>query len=217
MAFRIRFYGSHSKKEELLDLAYVGRCVDAAEIANREVFRFYRKYPEFTVKLFYSRTMYDREMKRKTPRWEHCSTSKRCIAIFAPSAYERETTQRLRIYRKTLMHEVSHVFYMQAVGAFTPLWLLEGLAMNTEKRDYAREFKWNGSPKVEFLFFAKHPKDDGETKEFYRSSYLMTKALIKRMGIRYLMALLLKYSQNPVRVNYERLFVKRVIEEQRNY
>lgn len=204
MAYQVVLLGGSNLKVMRNDRMLVERYAKCACNVSQKIFNDTRV--KFTIKLFYSRALYDKEMHRKTPRWEHAASDKNRVAIFAPSVYERATSQNLDMYKATLIHEISHIFYMQTMGTYTPRWLLEGLAMNIEGRDYRKEYGWSGDPRVDHLYFAKHGKTDKDISEFYRSSYLFTRIIINRIGLYGLSKLLLKYSTHPVKDNYERLF-----------
>lgn len=204
MTYRVVLLGGSNLKDMRNDRMLTERYAKLACNINRRIFNDART--KFTIKLFYSRALYDKEMHRKTPNWEHCATDKNRVAIFAPSVYEKATSQKFGIYKATLIHEISHIFYMQTVGTYTPRWLLEGLAMNIEGRNYRKEFGWRGDPRVDHLYFAKRGKTGKDIIEFYRSSYLFVRMIINRIGWKGLSKLLLKYSAHPVKGNYERLF-----------
>ncbi len=206
MAYTIQFIGVNDKKDKEHDKQYVESCARAAYKINKKIFAFYKKEPTFQIKLFYSRKLYDLEMKAKTEKWHHAAANKHRIAIFAPSVYEKETSYKLRIYKATIVHEMSHVFYRQSVGAFTPRWLLEGLAMNIEGRDYIRERGWRGKPKPNHLYFTKYGETNQDVNEFYRSSYLITKLIIKKIGLKGVTGLLVKYARSPIKRNYKKVF-----------
>jgi hypothetical protein len=153
--------------------------------------------------LFYTRKDFSDRRGWKTRRWEHAFAEKDMIGIFAPSVYERLTSYKFVRYESTIVHETCHVYYMNIVHNFTPKWLAEGLATNLEQYDYG----WRGKPRVDHLYFMKIPFGEDEL-EFYRSGYLITHMLIRKLGMKRLMSLIREYARKPVKTNYERLFDK---------
>ncbi len=191
-----------STKLKSSDKQFVTKCIKHAYVSNQKLFPHLS--PNFYVLLFYSRKAFDKERECKTARWEHAFANKKRIAIFAPSVYERLTSHKLREYCPTITHELSHIFYMNLVKTYTPRWLLEGLAMNMDGRKYL----WHGKFDTKYLYFSKINYE--YIGKFYRSSYLMTKSLIKKKGKIELMRLISLYAKNPVKNNYLRLFNKEI-------
>ena len=210
MAYSIKGYGVESsvknqaKREQ--DMQIVEKYVKYAYELNKKIFAFCDIEPDFKVLLYYTRKSFE-EGGRRTKRWEFAAANKNRIGIFAPSVLEKKTTQKLSIYKSTFIHEISHIFYMQCVGTYTPRWLMEGLAANIEERDYCKEFGWHGKPKPAYLNFAvSNESNDQNALEYARSSYLMVKIIIKKIGLKGIMVLIAKYAKHPVKKNYEKLF-----------
>ena len=205
MGYVIKCYGARDGGKAKHDWLVVEKYVKHAYKLNKTLFAFCKTEPNFRIELHYTRKSFEGN-NGKTEKWEFAAANKKRISIFAPSVLEKKTTQMLDIYPNTLIHEISHIFYMQCIGTYTPRWLMEGLAANVDGRNYLKEFKWQGKPNRKYLYFSKSAKSNEEVMEFSKSNYLMVKIIIKTIGLSGLMSLLAKYAEDPVKKNYEKLF-----------
>lgn len=163
--------------------------------------------PLIKIKLVYTRKDFDMEWGSKTERWLCAMANKNRIVVFAPSVFERLTDYKISYYTQTLIHEINHTFYETLVGAYKPVWFMEGLAMVM-----AGGRNWRGKIDPKYLFYTYRNKDmTGEiAKQFYRNSYLMVKKLIKMNGKDNVIKFLKRYKKSPNARNYLR-FKKSII------
>lgn len=135
--------------------------------------------------------------------------NKERIFIFAPSVWGR-LADTPHSFEQILTHEMNHVFYMNFVGAHTPQWLIEGIAMLVDGT--GKNMRWKGMPKIEYCAFSLKERwriqsgSNADASEFYRSSYLVTKKLVDRMGIEGLVRALRSYAKRPTKINSRKLF-----------
>ena len=195
------------KQEDMLhDTKVAEASLEKAYLLNELMFPGTK--PQFKLVLCYTRKSYDGELKRRTQRWESGMSNKKRIITFAPSVYNRITNNKMGFYQ-VVLHETNHIFYMNFVGAFTPQWLMEGVASLVDGSD--KYYKWTGKPDINSLAFSlkgsdRRGKKDFDITEFYRSSYLATKRIVNEIGVKRLISLLKEYSKQPIKKNYERLF-----------
>jgi hypothetical protein len=166
--------------------------------------------PKFTLMLCYSRKSYDKEVERKTRRWESGVSNKRRVVTFAPSAYEKLTNNKMS-FEQIIIHEVNHIFYMDFVRVPTPQWLVEGIASLVDGS--SKHWPRHGKPRIDHLYYSLRETNrggltDADITEFYRSSHIVTKRLVRKLGLNGLRSLLLRYSKRPTRLNYKKLFAE---------
>lgn len=195
-------------RETANDIAIVQKCLKRACAADEA--RFHMKTPRFWLWLCYTRKDYDKEVKRRTRRWESAVANKRRVMIFAPSVYTKLTNNTMS-FDEAVMHEVNHVFYMNFIGANTPQWLLEGIATLVDGSD--RTHNWKGRPKMDRLYFSsketnRKGKSDADIAGFYRSAHLATIGITRKIGMNGLISLLKTYSKNPKKATYLKLFAQ---------
>ncbi len=172
--------------------------------------KFWKIDVAIKIKPVYSRADFDKQAGYKTKTWNCAFTSdQKIIVIFAPSVFERLTSHKLSGYLQTLIHEMNHIFYMNFVGTCTPIWLFEGLAMNMDELE---DKKCSGQINAAYLRYSFSKEDlkesDGDAKEFYRNSYLATRLLIKKRGIRAIMGFLKNYRKHRTKKTYDVLYKK---------
>jgi len=98
---------------------------------------------------------------------------------------------------------MNHLFYQKIIGTGKPIWLSEGLALNIDGSKCP--YKEKVDPKVLYYSFEKN-KIFKNANKFYIHSFLATRYLLKSIGKTKLINLLKKYSKDPKRENYIRIF-----------
>lgn len=178
----------------------LGRYIKEAYEVNKN---FWKIDIPIKVKPVYSREDFNKEAGYATRKWNCAFTSdEKIIVIFAPSVFGRLTSHKLSSYLQVLIHETNHIFFMNLVGACTPLWLFEGLAMEMAGQDKRRR----GQANVKYLRYSFAPENfeesDEDAEQFYRSSYLFTHMLIKKKGLRAIMDFLNSYKKYRTEKTY---------------
>ena len=171
--------------------------------------KFWRANVPIKVKPIYSRADFNRECGYVTRKWNCAMTNNReVIIIFAPSVFEQLTNHKLSSYLQILIHEINHIFYDNFVGTYTPVWLSEGLAMNIAGQGK----RYRGKIENKYLRYSFTKQDFGESDEaarqYYRNSYLFTRLLIKKKGIRAIMSFLRSYRKHKTKKVYTTLYKK---------
>ena len=102
--------------------------------------------PKFNVQLVYSREELNRLWGSETQDFVAAFVKDDKLVIFAYSVFNKETKWEKKEFYRTLIHEISHLFYQELRDdAYDPLWLSEGLATfmqhNKNKSNYKNKLK----------------------------------------------------------------------------
>ena len=171
--------------------------------------KFWKMNVLIKVKLIYSRADFNRDWGGTTRKWNCAFTSdQKVIVIFAPSVFGRLTDHKPSEYSQILTHEMAHIFYMNFVSTYTPVWLGEGLAMYVAGQGK----RYRGKISGKYLRYSFTKKDLGESdkdaRQFYRNSYLSVYLLIKKRGVRAIMNFLKSYRKHRTEEAYITLYKK---------
>lgn len=87
------------------------------------------------IKLVYSRQEYERDVKRKTERWEIAYTWDNFFIIFHPNVIESETNHNKDEFGKILIHEITHTI-INSINQNLLCWINEGVALYVAGQTY---------------------------------------------------------------------------------
>jgi len=192
------------KNISIADKKKFAGCIKSAYKIDR---KFWGTDAPIKIKPIYSRSDFSREWGGTTRKWQCAFTSdKKVIVIFAPSVFGKLTNHKPSEYLQILIHEMNHIFYMDFVGATTPVWLLEGLAMYVSGQGKRYKGKSNGKY-LRYSFTKKDLKEsDEDARQYYRNSYLFTSILLKQKGKNTIIDFLKKYRKHRTKENYKALY-----------
>lgn len=194
------------------DDKYFDKICKKAYAINKKFFGFDIKY---TCKLVYSRKEMDKEWRGKTDHNFVAFAWKNKIIIFARSVFEKECSHKLENYQNIVIHEMNHLFYYNMMGAYKPSWIFEGLALNLQ--NYYKTTRIKKIDKKCLLYtnrkiilegFDKNSSKNNyeHMNNFYDTSYLAVKMLLKRLGKTKFINLLKLCSKKPNKNNYLKIF-----------
>lgn len=199
----------------MIKVIYTGKDFKNLEKEVLKAFKFVSKYflteiPNITVRIYGTRSGFDKYMRTKTASWLVANASDNNeIAILSPKAMEKESSHRKNEFLPILKHEFTHILIDKiAVKKTVPKWLEEGLAQYI-----AKQYKNTSYPKeVEDNFCKKLGTTNGWQKRIdsyaYQISALFVCFLIKEYSFKKIKELLFLLEKEYKYPRFKKIFFK---------
>jgi len=177
---------------------------------DRKNAQFFKMHPKpYKIRLVYTNAEYDKIAKFRIKTSRLGTIRNNTIIMFSPSIRKQYFS-----LESFFMHEINHIYYINIVGSYHPVWFSEGMATNFMKtykinsRAWKKYFRSMKNPQQ--LLYYRYMKKKYYSKDihnFYVLSYLIYRHLAKQ-GEPKIIGMLKRYSKQPNKENFEIQFQK---------